>query len=164
MVEKCGCAKPPWYSAKHPWSAHAVQADNCKPLPGAMENRTRSRLLMPKSRPNFYHDFRRCTGCDRIYWPGTHIGSLFHFTLLLSTKPFPSGHGESLVIRVLDRAQFRLGFADLGLPSGFLHTHKVGCSAPGSADPEATSAQCLPRTESWTVRRNNTQLIPTFRS
>jgi hypothetical protein len=38
------------------------------------------------------------------------------------------------------------------------------CSAPGSADPETTSAQCLPRTGSWTVRRNNTQLIPTFRS
>ena len=37
------------------------------------------------------------------------------------------------------------------------------CSAPASADPEATSAHCLPRTGSWTVRRNNTQLIPTFR-
>ena len=77
---------------------------------------------MPKSRPNFYHDFRRCTGCDRIYWPGTHIGSLFHFTLLLSTKPFPSGHGESLVIRVLDRAQIRLDFADLGFDEVDFHT------------------------------------------
>ena len=26
----------------------------------------------------------------------------------------PTGHGESLVIRVLDRAQIRLDFADLG--------------------------------------------------
>ena len=25
---------------------------------------------------HYYHDFRRCTGCGRIYWPGTHIDKL----------------------------------------------------------------------------------------
>ena len=24
----------------------------------------------------YYHDFRQCTGCGRIYWPGTHIEKL----------------------------------------------------------------------------------------
>jgi uncharacterized protein with PIN domain len=25
---------------------------------------------------HYYHDFRQCTGCARIYWPGTHIDKL----------------------------------------------------------------------------------------
>jgi uncharacterized protein with PIN domain len=24
----------------------------------------------------YYHDFRRCTGCGKIYWPGSHFGKL----------------------------------------------------------------------------------------
>lgn len=24
----------------------------------------------------YYHDFRRCTGCEQLYWPGSHFGKL----------------------------------------------------------------------------------------
>jgi uncharacterized protein with PIN domain len=24
----------------------------------------------------YYHDFRRCTGCGQLYWPGSHFGKL----------------------------------------------------------------------------------------
>jgi hypothetical protein len=24
----------------------------------------------------YYDDFRRCTGCGRVYWPGTHFEKL----------------------------------------------------------------------------------------
>ena len=24
----------------------------------------------------YYHDFRRCTGCGQVYWPGSHFGKL----------------------------------------------------------------------------------------
>jgi len=40
-------------------------------------------MLLPKTR-DFYTDFKRCTGCGKIYWEGSHYEKMKNFIGLLS--------------------------------------------------------------------------------
>lgn len=56
-----------------PWS-------RCLRCNGRLERVAKSEVLAPlQGEPltlRYYHDFQRCTGCGRIYWPGTHFEKL----------------------------------------------------------------------------------------
>ncbi|MDZ7729239.1 MAG: Mut7-C RNAse domain-containing protein [Dehalococcoidia bacterium] len=46
----------------------------CPACNTVLEHVSRAEVLhrLPPLVRQYYHDFRRCPGCDRVYWPGTH--------------------------------------------------------------------------------------------
>jgi uncharacterized protein len=61
-------------------SSHPAPYTRCLRCNALLQSVPKSEVLDPLSAEpltlHYYHDFRRCTGCGRIYWPGTHIDKL----------------------------------------------------------------------------------------
>jgi uncharacterized protein with PIN domain len=61
-------------------SGHPAPYTRCLRCNALLQSVPKSEVLDPLSAEpltlHYYHDFRRCTGCGRIYWPGTHIDKL----------------------------------------------------------------------------------------
>jgi uncharacterized protein len=61
-------------------SGHPTPYTRCLRCNALLQSVPKSEVLDPLSAEpltlRYYHDFRRCTGCGRIYWPGTHIDKL----------------------------------------------------------------------------------------
>jgi len=61
-------------------SGHPAPYTRCLRCNALLQSVPKSEVLDPLSAEpltlHYYHDFRRCTGCGRIYWPGTHIEKL----------------------------------------------------------------------------------------
>ena len=80
--------------------SHLAPYSRCLRCNGLLESVQKSDVLDSlSSEPltlSYYHDFRRCTGCGAIYWPGTHFPKL---TSKLERLTGPGCKAQNAVVR-----------------------------------------------------------------